>query len=147
VSGIQIAEKNGFPEELETSYSSAVTLRDVIDGFQTPQEQEEWREDSSSFGIGNAWDDESSEDFTLEQEILMYVQEYPGKSRNAIFKYCRKRGYSYSAVEEGYNVLVYDKKVIQRLNVGTSLSPRYAHFFDGFQEQKRDALYEVLGPM
>jgi hypothetical protein len=147
VSGIQRVGKNGSPEELETSYSSVVTLRDVIDGFQTLQEQEEWREDSSSFGIGNTWDDERSEDFTLEQEILMYVQEHPGKSRNAIFRYCRKRGYSYSAIEEGYNVLVYDKKVIQRLNVGTSLSPRYAHFFDGFQEEKRDALYEVLGPM
>ncbi|MGC1122127.1 MAG: hypothetical protein WBA22_13640 [Candidatus Methanofastidiosia archaeon] len=132
---------------METSYSSAVTLREVIDGFQTLQEQEEWREDSSSFGIGNAWDDERSEECTLEQEITIYVQEHPGRSRNAIFRHCKKRGYSYSAIEEGYNVLVYDKKVIQRLNVGTSLSPRYAHFFDGFQEQKRDALCEILGPM
>lgn len=139
--------KNGSLEELETSSQSAVTLREVIDGFETLQEQEEWRADSSSFRIESMWDDESYEEFTLEQQIVMYVQENPGRSRNAIFRYCRDRGYSHSAVEESYNVLVYSKRTIQRLNVGTSLSPRYAHFINGLHEQKRDVLNEVLGPL
>lgn len=146
MSRIQIAEKTRPLEELET-YQSAVTLREILDGFQTLQEQEEWRDDSSSLGMESLWDDERDEEFALEQELLTYVQENPGRSRNAIFRHCRNRGYSHSAVGEIYNVLVYDKKIIQRLNVGTLLFPRYAHFLDELQEQKRDALYEVLGPL
>jgi hypothetical protein len=117
------------------------SARDVVDQC-TPGEgvEKDSCEDSWDFLEGKE---------TLEQHMMQFVYENPGRSYNAIFTCFREEGFSYADIRETYNMLLYDKKILQRLNVGTDKSPRYAHFVVGFFafEPRRDVLYDVLGPM
>lgn len=96
----------------------------------------------------DSWDFLKNEE-TLEQHMIQFVYENPGRSHNALFTYFKEEGFPYADIREAYNTLLYDKKILQRLNVGTDKSPRYAHFVAGLFafEPKRDVLYDVLGPI
>ncbi|MGD2248754.1 MAG: hypothetical protein PVF58_10145 [Candidatus Methanofastidiosia archaeon] len=85
----------------------------------------------------------------LERKIMVFIRENPGKSLNAIFSYFKQEGFSHKDILEAYNTLMYDQKIVQRLNVGTEESPRYAHFLADFfaYDSGKDVLYDVLGPV
>lgn len=122
-----------------------ISVQEVIDGFVLHQNA---RADRVSFyGKGNLWNSEN--DIDLEQQMLQFVYENPGRSYSAIFKEFKREGYVHSVILETYNILVYDRKILQRLNVGTDAHPRYAHFVTEFlaSEPKKDVLYDVLGPI
>lgn len=121
----------------KTDVESIVSLREIVEGFnqQDPETGcEEWVMEGDYM--------------TLEDQIIQFVREKPGRSCNAIFNHFKQKGFNHSHILEIYNILVYSKKALQRLNVGTVASPRYAHFVDFFEfEPRKDALYDVLGPI
>ncbi len=124
-------------QTLKTDVESIVSLREIIDGFNQQDipetDYEEWMEGDC---------------ITLEQQMIQFVREKPGKSCNAIFNHFKQKGFKHSCILEIYNILVYSKKILQRLNVGTVTSPRYAHFVEFFEfKPRKDALYDVLGPI
>lgn len=128
--------------EVDNMKSSILSVREVIDTFNlenksggTPYKSMPW--------------DLAESDVTLEQQIIQFIYENPGRSYSAIFRYFKEQGYTYTEILEAYNILLYDKKVLRRLNVGTSASPRYAHFVTQyfFAEPRRDALYDIFGPI
>jgi hypothetical protein len=86
---------------------------------------------------------------TLERKIEVFIRENPGKSLNAIFNYFKQQGFSHKDILSSYNILMYDQKIVQRLNVGTEETPRYAHFLADFfaYDPGKDVLYDVLGPV
>lgn len=137
-------EEVGSPRNTEGDdmKSSILTVREVIDTFNL-----ENRSGGTPYE-GVPWDLAES-DVTLEQQIIQFVYENPGRSYSAIFRYLKEQGHAYTEILEAYNILMYDKKVLRRLNVGTSASPRYAHFVTQyfFAEPRRDALYDILGPI
>ena len=118
-----------------------ISARDVVDQFTS-------RDGGERDPYEDSWDFLEGKE-TLEQQMMKFLYENPGRSHSAIFAYFRKEGFSYADIRETYNMLLYDKKILQRLNVGTDKSPRYAHFVAGLFafESKRDVLYEVLGPI
>jgi hypothetical protein len=130
-------------ESTSDSEPSMLSLREVIDTFHLSRNAS--HEDSSQ--RNDVLPTEKGSD--LEQQMIQYVCESPGKSCNALFKYFRERGFSHKCILETYNILLYDRKVIQRLNVGTDRSPRYAHFLTDFfaYAPGKDVLYDVLGPV
>lgn len=124
-------------QSLKPDVESIVSLREIVEGFnqQDPETGcEEWVMEGDCV--------------TLEQQIIQFVREKPGRSCNAIFNHFKQKGFKHSHILEIYNILVYSKKILQRINVGTVASPRYAHFVDFFEfEPRKDALYDVLGPI
>lgn len=134
-------------EEVETApdTESMISMREVLDAF-----------DISCGSAGEAypyerdslWD--AADDYEgLEQQIVQYIRENPGRSYNAIFNHFKNEGFTYTNILETYNTLVYSKKILLRVNVGTDTSPRYAHFAMEFfvLQPKRDVLYDILGPV
>lgn len=85
----------------------------------------------------------------IERKIEKFIQKNPGKSLNAIFNHFKQQGFSHKNILEAYNILMYDQKTVQRLNVGTNRAPRYAHFLANFfaYDPGKDVLYDVLGPV
>lgn len=119
-----------------------VTVKEVIDGFDLVPNGNEYSCEKDSL-----WDLMES-DLNLEQQIVQFIHENPGRSCNAIFKCFREKGFTYTDVLETYNILVYDKKMLLRINVGTATSPRYAHFVTGHVHKPgKDVLYDILGPI
>ena len=124
---------------------SMITVRDVIDGFSMLQDGEE----NGGYPNWNcSWDVKETE-MDLEQKMMQFAYENPGRSRSAIVRKFKKEGFSRGEILETYTVLVYDKKILRRIDVGTAKSPRYAHFaVDLFVDNPgKDALYDVLGPL
>ena len=122
--------------------SPILSAREVVEAFGMSRNSVE-----DGVSDKDQWDFTAHEN--LEQDMVQFISGNPGKSYSAVFAHFRKEGFSYTDIRETYNVLVYDKKLLQRLNVGTDKSPRYAHFVTGLfaYEPGRDALYEVLGPV
>ncbi|KYK37882.1 MAG: hypothetical protein HXS46_13115 [Theionarchaea archaeon] len=121
-----------------------LTVRDVINGF-TPSN----RVDESFYKRGDPWDSTEENCRELKQQMVQFLYESPGRSYSAIFKHFRREGFTHKDILETYNILLYDKKILRRLNVGTDRSPRYAHFVTKpfFGDPQKDALYDVLGPV
>ncbi len=123
---------------------SMLTVRDVIDGFAPSNGADE-----SFYRRGDPWDSMEENCRELKQQMVQFLFESPGRSYSAIFKHFKKEGFTYKDILETYNILLYDKKILRRLNVGTDASPRYAHFVTKpfFGGSQKDALYDVLGPV
>lgn len=123
---------------------ASVSVQEIVEGFSLSSK----RENESSDPDG-AWRWTEGDEETLEQQIVYFVYENPGKSYNALFKWFKEKGFTHTDILEAYNVLIYEKKAIRRLNVGTETSPRYAHFVTELfaREPGKDALYDVLGPL
>ena len=128
--------------EVDDMKSSILSVREIIDTFNLENKRGEPPCESMPWGLAES-------DITLEQQIIQFIYENPGRSYSAIFRYFKDQGYTYTEILEVYNILLYDKKVLRRLNVGTSASPRYAHFVTHyfFAEPRKDALYAILGPI
>ncbi len=146
ISKLEYEEMNDPLRELEATAldnEAMISVQEVIDGFALHQNKNR----VSFHGKGILRNSEN--DIDLEQQVLQFVYENPGRSYSAIFKQFRREGYTHSAILEAYNILLYDKKILLRLNVGTAAYPRYAHFVTDFlsSEPKKDVLYEVLGPI
>ena len=133
-------------EDLEVapdSEASMISVKDIIDGFtllQNARNQISFERESAQ---------NTKNDIDLEQKMVQFLYENPGRSYSAIFKHFKKEGFTHSSILETYNVLLYDKKILRRLNVGTAASPRYAHFVTEppVYEHEKDVLYEILGPI
>jgi len=137
-------------EEVEATpdTESMISMREILDAFNLPHDS---TEDVYPYEKGDLWDmmDDLDEHEGLEQKIVQYIRENPGRSYNAIFNHFKKEGFTYTEVLETYNVLVYSKKILLRVNVGTDTSPRYAHFVMEFfvPQPEKDVLYDILGPV
>ncbi|MBU7017790.1 MAG: hypothetical protein HXS44_09785 [Theionarchaea archaeon] len=120
----------------------------LMEVFSAGEATDPFVEDGEKDSHEDLWDSLKNEE-TLEQQMVQFVYENPGRSHSALFAYFREAGFPYADIRETYNTLLYDKKILQRLNVGTDKSPRYAHFVAGLFafEPKRDVLYDVLGPI
>lgn len=142
--------EKGPSESLEVTTEgmelSLVSVREVIDSFNSSRDAVSG---VHPYVEGGSWDMMENEQKELERKIMQFVFENPGKSYNAILKHFKSEGLAHTTILEAYNVLLYEKKILKRLNVGTLASPRYAHFAVELQERepKKDALYDVLGPM
>lgn len=99
--------------------------------------------------VQELWDTETENQIDLAQRILEFIDENPGRSKNAILHQFKAEGFAHSRILDAYNILLYDRKIIVRMNVGTKSSPRYAHFSSppSYGARGRDPLYEVLGPL
>lgn len=132
-------------EEVETTPDAEmISLREILDGFDFSRDT---TDDVYSHEKGNLWNVMNGYE-DLEHRMIQYVQEIPGRSYSAIFEHFKEEGFTHTDILETYNILVYDKKILLRINVGTAASPRYAHFVAGFLVSAgKDALYEILGPI
>ncbi len=146
MTGMQFQEMKNVKEmEIASNTEAVASLREVIDGFdslQSMQEDEKYHWEVDLWDVPDEYRD-------LGQRMAEFVRENPGRSYNALFNYFKSEGFFYRDILETYNILVYDKKILLRLNVGTAASPRYAHFVLDFfvQEPVKDALFEILGPI
>jgi hypothetical protein len=133
--------KNLEPIAISTEMAS---FKDVVDEFASVQDAKD-----SLSSDSDPWNNEENDLLSLESRIMQFVRERPGKSCNAIFKHFKKEGFRYTEISEAYNILLYDRKVLQRINAGTKIAPRYAHFSQDFfaYEPRKDVLYDVLGPL
>lgn len=134
-------EKNPLRDEATLDTESMITVKEVINGFDLHYQPDDSTTDE-------LWDLMET-DLNLEQQIVQFVHDNPGRSYRAIFKYFRDQGFTYTDILETYNVLVYSKEMLMRLNVGTTRYPRYAHFVAGYYVRGpgKDALYDILGPI
>jgi len=132
-------EKMGVAPDPE---ASMISVKDIIDGFTLLQNARNQIFERES--VQN-----TKNDIDLEQKMVQFLYENPGRSYSAIFKRFKKEGFTHGSILETYNVLLYDKKILRRLNVGTAASPRYAHFVTEppVYEHEKDVLYEILGPI
>lgn len=130
---------NALKEGTNVHAIPSLTIREVIDGFaSSPSGQDR-------DPCGSLWDLMEDEQRELRQRMVQFILENPGKSYNAIFNYFKKEGFNYKSILETYNILLYDKKILQRINTGTAAFPRYAHF--AHVEPEKDGLHDVFGPL
>ncbi|MBU7042246.1 MAG: hypothetical protein HXS47_01550 [Theionarchaea archaeon] len=139
---IHVEDVGGSIQGMETDMMS---LRDVVHTLFPPQ----WEGESQSPTLQDMWDRDEPSQIDVAHRICEYVLENPGRSKNAIIQQFKAEGFSHSTIMEAYHILIYDKKIIIRINVGTKSAPRYAHFTSPpfSPKPERDALYEVLGPL
>jgi hypothetical protein len=122
-----------------------ISLNDVVQTLFPPQLGGE----PPSNDLQEVWNTETGKKLDLAHRIFEFIQENPGRSKNAILQQFKAEGFSPSKILEAYHILIYDKKIIMKMNVGTKSTPRYAHFSSPpfFVKPERDVLYEVLGPL
>ena len=76
-------------QTLKTDVESIVSLREIIDGFNQQDilktNYEEWMEGDC---------------ITLEQQMIQFVREKPGRSCNAIFNHFKQKGFKHSCILE-----------------------------------------------
>jgi hypothetical protein len=140
--GKSVKDVDGPIQEMGTNM---ISLNDVVHTLFPPQLGGE----TLLNNVQELWDLETENQMDLAQRVLEFIHENPGRSKNAIIQQFKAEGFSHSKILEAYHVLLYDKKIIIRMNVGTKSSPRYAHFSSPpfYGDPGRDPLYEVLGPL